>query len=209
MSISLNSLSTGNVQSIGTTPFEGAGSKTRKAGNIDTDALTAVPRCPDDSRLSPFAKMTITLRYLQQSDPTKYQQVTQQIATSLQGAAQTAESNGHPIAAAHVNQLADVFTSASQSGQLPNLQDLAQAVGISHPYLLHHHRGSDTVPTNSDATSSAGGSSSSASGSCMSPTASESLSAFQTDVEPQSDALVPMDVILNTMSNAGITGSDG
>ena len=147
MSISLNSLSSGHGQLIVPSPFQEAGLKANKASNIDTDAVTAIPRCPDDSRLSPFAKLTIALRRLQQSDPTQYQQVTQQIATNLQGAAQTAESNGHPIVASHVNQLADVFTSASQSGQLPNLQDLAQAVGISHPYLLHHHRRVDTVPT--------------------------------------------------------------
>jgi hypothetical protein len=210
MSISINPFSSSNVQSILTSAVQDAGSTTNKATNIDTDALTAVAQRPDDTRLSPFAKMMITLRHLQQSDPTKYQQVTQQIATNLQRAAQTAQSNGHTTAATQLNQLAAEFTSASQSGQLPNIQDLAQAVGISHPFLLHryrhHHPDGDSA--GSDAASSAGGSSSSASGSSASQTPSQLLEAFQTN-GTQSDALNPMNIVLSTLSNAGIAGSNG
>src|SRR5579864_2979610 len=75
------------------------------------------------------------LQQLQQSDPAKYQQVTQQIATNLQNAAQTAQTDGNSTAATQLGKLASDFNSASQSGQLPNIQDLAQAIGGGH----HHH----------------------------------------------------------------------
>jgi hypothetical protein len=69
--------------------------------------------------------MMSTLQQLQQSDPAKYQQVTKQIATNLTSAAQTAEAGGNTTAANQLNQLAADFTNASQSGQLPNVRDLA------------------------------------------------------------------------------------
>ncbi len=81
-----------------------------------------------------------TLQQLQQSNPTNYQQVTQQIATNLQAAAQTAQSEGNTTAANQLNQLATDFTNASTSGQLPNIQDLAQAMGGHHHHHHHHHR---------------------------------------------------------------------
>ena len=77
-----------------------------------------------------------TLQQLQQSDPTKYQQVTQQIATNLQSAAQTAQAEGNTTAANQLNQLATDFTNASQSGQLPNVQDLAQAIGAAITIII-------------------------------------------------------------------------
>jgi hypothetical protein len=74
------------------------------------------------------------LQQLQQSNPSQYQQVTQQIATNLQSAAQTAQQNGNASASNQLNQLATDFTNASKSGQLPNISDLAQAIAG------HHHR---------------------------------------------------------------------
>src|SRR5271157_2499799 len=75
----------------------------------------------DNQQLSPFAQMLSQLQRLQQSDPTKYRQVTGQIATNLRNAAQTAQTDGNSTAANQLNQLATDFTSASQSGQLPNI----------------------------------------------------------------------------------------
>src|ERR1019366_2800930 len=46
-------------------------------------------------------------------------------------------SDGNTTAATQLNQLATDFTSASKSGQLPSVQDLAQAVGGHHHH--HHH----------------------------------------------------------------------
>jgi aromatic ring hydroxylase len=91
----------------------------------------------DSSQLSPFAQILNTLQQLQQSNPTEYQQVTKQISTNLQSAAQSAQADGNTSAANQLNQLASDFTTASTSGQLPNIQDLAQALGGGH----HHHQG--------------------------------------------------------------------
>jgi hypothetical protein len=106
-------------------------------------ANTATSSPSDSSRLSPFAQLANTLQQLQVSDPTKYKQVTQQVATNLQSAAQTAQSQGNSTAASQLTQLAADFSNASQTGQLPNLQDLAQAVGGgtggSGGHHHHHH----------------------------------------------------------------------
>jgi G3E family GTPase len=142
----------------------------------------------DNSQLSPFVQAMNTLQQLQQSDPTKYQQVTQQIAANLQAAAQTAQSSGNTTAATQLNQLATDFTNASQSGQLPNVQDMAQAMG-GHHHHHHHHSG--------------GSSSSSSSNS----TVDQLLAAFQTSTT-QNDSLDPASIILNTLSSSGITASN-
>jgi hypothetical protein len=81
----------------------------------------------DSSQLSTAARATSTLQQLQQTEPAKYSQVTQQIAQNLQSASQDAQSEGNAQAAGQLNQLATSFTEASSSGQLPNTQSLAQA----------------------------------------------------------------------------------
>jgi G3E family GTPase len=122
-----------------------------------------------------------TLQQLQQSDPTKYQQVTQQIATNLEAAAQTAQSSGNTTAANQLNQLATDFTNASTSGQLPNIQDMAQAMGGHHH---HHHHSSGTSSSSSS-----------------SSTADQLLAAFQTSAS-QNDSLDATSIILNTLSSS-------
>lgn len=92
----------------------------------------------DSNQLSPFAQIVSTLQQLEQSNPAQYAQVTKQISTNLQNAAQTAQSGGNTTQANELNQLATDFTNASTSGQLPNLQDLAKAIGGHH----HHNSGS-------------------------------------------------------------------
>ena len=139
----------------------------------------------DNQQLSPFAQMMSLLQQLQQSDPTKYQRVALQIATNLQNAAQTAQTDGNSTAAAELGKLAGDFNSASQSGQLPNIQDLAQAIGGHH----HHHRGSGGTSTGSNA-----------------GPISQFLSLFQSN-STQNDALNPATIIMNTLSTAGISGS--
>ena len=91
---------------------------------------------PDSGHLSSFGHLVSELQQLQQSNPGEYQQLTKQIAANLQTAAQNAQTGGNTAAATQLNQLASDFTTASSSGQLPNLQDLAQAVGGGH----HGHR---------------------------------------------------------------------
>lgn len=153
----------------------------------------------DNNALSPFAQMLSSLQQLQQSNPTEYQTVTQQIATNLQSAAQTAQSDGNTNAANQLNQLATDFSSASSSGQLPNVQDLAQAVGGGHHHGGHHHH--------FDASSSSSNSSDSTSGSTStsSTSSNNSLSITQLLGNLQdNNQFNPTSIILNTLSNAGV-----
>jgi hypothetical protein len=139
-----------------------------------------------------------TLQQLQQSNPTQYQQVTQQIATNLQTAAQTATSSGNTTAATQLNQLATDFSNASTTGQLPNIQDLAQAMS-GHHHHHHSHASADPNSTSSTTSSTTGTSSSSSS----SGTLDQLLAAFQAG-STQNESLNPMSIILNTLSSAGI-----
>jgi hypothetical protein len=199
---SISNLSSNYLQSVLNTALQGTGLTTKTTGN-SVSGTSSVAQQPDSPQLSPFAQLLSTLQQLQQSDPTKYQQVTGQIATNLQSAAQTAQADGNSTAANQLNQLATDFTNASQSGQLPNVQDLAQAVGGHHH--RHHHIHHASTDSDSNAGSSSSGTSSS---SGASQTASQFLSALQAN-GAQNDPLNPMTIILNTLSNAGIGGSTG
>jgi len=139
----INSLSSSFMQSI-----LGSGSSASKSKSA-TEALSVSPQ-PEKTQLSPLAQSMSQLQQLQQSDPTKYQQVTQQIATNLQAAAQSAQTAGNPAAAAQLNQLATNFTKASQSGQMPDTHDLAKAAGGHH----HHHSGHAAFQTSAFANDS-------------------------------------------------------
>lgn len=143
---SLSNLSS-YLQSALSTALQGAGLTTKlttKAaanGASGVSASSLIPQ-PDSGQLSPLAQLMSTLQQLQQSDPAKYAQVTGQIATNLQSAAQTAQANGNTGAANQLNQLSADFTNASKSGQLPNIQDLAKAVGHHHRHGHHSHAAS-------------------------------------------------------------------
>lgn len=156
----------------------------------------------DNSQLSPFAQLINTLQQLQQSNPTQYQQVTQEIATNLQSAAQTAQSDGNSTAANQLDQLATVFTNASQSGQPVNIQDLAQAIRGGGGGGHHHH--SHAASSSSDAGTNAASSATSSSN--TSQTSSQLLSAFEANGD-QNGSLNPLAIILNTLSNAGVNPS--
>src|ERR1017187_8258243 len=163
---SINPLS--YVQSILTSAIQSAGLTTNTNSNSLSSlaATSSVGQTSDNSRLSPFAQMLAELQQLQQSDPAKYTQVTQQIATNLQSAAQTATTAGNTTAATQLNQLATDLTSASKSGQLPSVQDLAQAVGGHH----HHHHHAHAASADSGTTTSTDSSSTSSSSSSARPT---------------------------------------
>ena len=163
------------LQSVLSTTLQGAGLTTKT--NASSLQLPS-----DNSQLSPFVQAMNTLQQLQQSDPTKYQQVTQQIATNLEAAAQTAQSSGNTTAANQLNQLATDFTNASTSGQLPNIQDMAQAMGGHHHH--HHHHSSGTSSSSSSSSS-----------------ADQLLAAFQTSAS-QNDSLDATSIILNTLSSS-------
>jgi hypothetical protein len=163
----------------------------------NSSRLSAAPATgqTDSTQLSSFAQLMNTLQQLQQSNPAKYQQVTQQIGANLQSAAQTVTTNGNTAAASQLNQLAADFTNASKSGQLPDVQDLAQAIGGHH----HHHHAHPASDSNSVAASS--------SSSGASQTVSQPYSAFQSN-GAQSASTDPMSIILNTLSNAGVTSAN-
>jgi hypothetical protein len=125
---SINNLTSTYLQSAFSTALQGA------ALTAETSA-SGVSNLSDEGQLSPVAQAIGTLQQLQQSNPGEYQQVIQQIAANLQSAAQTAQSDGDTAAAGQLSQLAADFSNASSSGQLPSLQQLAEAVGGHH----HHH----------------------------------------------------------------------
>jgi len=175
----ISSLSSNFLQSI-LNPSQSSGSTRNSQSSTGASSVTAQP---ENGQLSPFAQLMSTLQQLQQSNPTEYKQVTQQIATNLQNAAKTAQADGNSTQATQLNQLATDFTSASQSGQMPNVQDLAQAVG-GHRH--HHHAHAASTDTDN--------------------TLSQQLSAFQANSTPN-ESLDPMAIIANTLSSAGISTS--
>jgi hypothetical protein len=183
---SLNSLSSSYLQSI----LQSNSSTGSSSGSTGASPVTAQS---ENTQLSPFAQVMSTLQHLQQSNPAEYTQVAQQIATNLNTAAQTATANGNPTQAAQLSQLATDFTSASGSGQLPNVQDLAQAIGGGH----HHHHHAHAASADNDSSSSSSSSTDS------SNQLSQMLAAFQAN-STQNEALNPMSIIMNTLSSAGI-----
>jgi hypothetical protein len=135
-------------------------------------------------QLSPFAQLLTTLQQLDQSNPTQYKQVTKQIATNLQSAAATATKNGNGTEATQLATLAKDFSSASQSGQLPNVQDLASALGGVRQHLPAHAAASDaSLSTNA--------------------ALQQLLASFQTSSN-QNSSTNPLSIVMSTLSNAGI-----
>lgn len=195
----ISNLTSSYLQSIFGSVLKTAGLSTTNAAST---GQTPAIQPSDGGQLSPFAQILSSLQQLQQSNPTQYQQVTEQIATNLQSAAKTAQSEGNTTAANQLNRLANDFTTTSQNGQLPNVQDLAQAASAHHHHHHHFH-----------ASSSDGSSSSSNSGAnTTTGTTSDSglsqlLSAFQANTD-QNQALNPLAIIANTLASANNTPSN-
>lgn len=84
------------------------------------------------SKLGSYMKQ---LEELQSSDPTKFKEVTAEIAQKLKDAAQTATDNGDDGQAQALSDLADQFTTASENGSMPDLRpkDGARAQGPMGP----------------------------------------------------------------------------
>ncbi len=199
--MSISPLNLGSLQSIVGTALQSVGISTNSNSSVSSSSSTSSVQQPDNGRLSPFAQLMSTLQQLQQSNPTQYQQVTQQIATNLQSASQTAQADGNTTLASQLNQLGADFSNASKSGQLPNVQDLAQAVGGGH----HHHHHAHATSSDSDSSNSSTSSTSSTSSQSL----SQLLAAFQASAFQSagtvSSSLDPMSIINNTLSSAGIT----
>jgi phosphopantothenoylcysteine synthetase/decarboxylase len=201
----INTLSSNYLQSALTNAVQNSGLNTNVTTNsASATGATSFALPSDNQQLSPFAQIVSQLQQLQQSDPTKYQQVTQQIATNLHSAAQTAQADGNTTAANQLNQLSTDFSNASASGQLPNILDLAQATtGHHHHGGGHHHAqaaSSDPDSSSTDPTTA----------SSLSQTLSQILGNMQTTGlanGAQTNPLDPMAIILNTLSSSGITSS--
>jgi hypothetical protein len=193
---SLSNIASGYVQSL-----VGNILANQSTGNTTSSSASPVSQTADINQLSPFAEMLSTLQQLQQSNPTQYQQVTQQIATNLTTAANTATANGNTTAASTLNQLATDFTNASQNNTLPNIQDLAQAAQ-SHGHHGHHcHGGSGgTDPTDPSSSNSTDSSASSATSDLM----SQLIASYQSTAAGLSQSTDPMSIITNTLASAGI-----
>jgi hypothetical protein len=178
---SVNSLSSTYLQEILDAALQNGGVNNNQSSNpLTVPTVAPAASQPDNGQLSPFAQIASSLQQLQQSNPTEYQQVTAAIATNLTTAAQTAQTDGNTNAATTLTQLASDFTSTSKNGQLPNLQDLAEATGGTSGHHHHHHHGG-SVASSSSTTSSTS----------------------------QSSSLNPLSIIFQTLSSAGITGSNG
>ncbi len=197
--------SSGYLQQILSAALQNSGQTTNTRGGVPNGAVaSAIPPQSDNSQLSPFAQLLNTLQQLQQSDPTKYQQVTQQIATNLQSAAKTAQAAGNSTAAAELNKLAADFTNASTSGNLPSIQDLAQALAGGHHHHHAHAASGDSDGDSSAASSTSTTSTATSSGTNpSSQTLTQALAAFQANGS-QSGAFNAMAIILNTLSSSGI-----
>jgi hypothetical protein len=197
---SINSLASSYLQSILGTALQATG----LSGKSTSSSVSGASGQSDSGQLSPFAQLMSTLQQLQQSNPAEYQQVTQQIAGNLQSAAQTATADGNTSAASQLTQLATDFTTASQSGQLPNVSDLAQAIGGGGHHHHHgHHASSSDSSTDSSSTSST---SSTTSTSSTSPL-QQLLAAFESNAT-QNESLNPLSIITNTLASAGITATN-
>jgi hypothetical protein len=186
-------LTGGYLHSILSSALHGTGRATRKAANnsAGTNATPAAQQ-PDSGQLSPFAQLVSTLQQLQQSNPVQYQQVTQQIATNLQSAAQTAQVGGNPTAGNQLSQLATDFGHASQNGQLPNVQDLARNIFGQFQAAASGSNGNSVSGSGSGGANQALG---------------QLFSAFQSGGSTNG-SLNPLAVIDNTLSAAGISISN-
>lgn len=172
------------------------------ATNLTSGISSSSQLQPDTGQLSSFAQIAATLQQLQQSNPAQYKQVTQQIAANLQSAAQTAQASGNATASNQLTQLSTDFSTASSTGQLPNLQDLAQAVGGGHHG--HHHRFSLASDSGSSSSSSNSTSASSASTTGNSQALNQLLASLQAN-STQSGALNPASIIESTLTSAGVS----
>jgi hypothetical protein len=192
---SLSNYFNNNVQSLLSTSLQGTG-LTTSTGATSVTGLNG--QQSDSTQLSPFAQLLSTFQQLQQSNSTKYQQVTQQIAANLHNAAQTAQSNGNTTGANLLNQLASDFTSASKTGQIPSVKDLAAAIGGSQHHHHSHAAFSDSDSDSSNSTSS------------TNQSLNQLLAAFQstTTSASRSQSQNPLSIILNTLSTAGVTGGN-
>ena len=77
---------------------------------------------------SPFAEVLSSLQQLASSNPSRYQQVTQQISVNLQSAARTATAKGDAGLASDLTRLSQDFSGAAGTGRLPKFSHLTPSL---------------------------------------------------------------------------------
>jgi hypothetical protein len=82
-----------------------------------------------------MASLLNQLQQLQQTDPTQFKSVMSSIAATLTTDAQSATGPQ----AQHLTDLANKFSQAAQTGQMPDLQPPGQQQGASAHHHHHHH----------------------------------------------------------------------
>jgi hypothetical protein len=192
-------MSTSAINAISAITLEQALTTIENAGGTSTANGTTSPAGassagqPDSSQISPLGQLISTLQQLQKTDPTKYAKVTQQIATNLQGAAQTAQTQGDSSEAKQLTALAADFSSASKGGKLSTLfQDLTPATGTGH-----HRHGSGVASMVGSATDST---------STADSASNQLLSLLETNQSQSAEStnLTAAATILNTLNASGI-----
>lgn len=104
----------------------------RTSGNTTN---TTSGQSADQADMSPIARLSSLLQQVQQNRSGRFTSITAQIADKLRTAAGKADANGNTNAAGELNQLADQFQTASDTGKPPAIWQLR------HPLAaLHHYR---------------------------------------------------------------------
>ena len=190
----------------GVTGASAASSTSSASGSSGASSVDQSLPQDGNPQLSPFAQVLSTLQQLQQSNPSEYQQVTSQIATNLQNASQTATSAGNTSQASELSQLASDFSNASQNNTLPNIQDLAQAIGAGHG---HHHQYGHSSDASSSSSATSGTSSNATSPGTPDSMLTQLISMFfgsSNSATPTStsNSLDPLSIINSTLTSAGV-----
>jgi hypothetical protein len=174
----LVNLASGYIQSLFSNPVSGSSSSGTSASGTPGAGSTSAS---GTNQLSPFAQVLSNLQQLEQSSSIQYTTVTQQIASGLQTAAQSATASGFTGLGGELSQLSTDFNNASTTNQLPNVQHLAQSIG--------------------------GGSSSSSTSSGAGNNATSNLSQFLQSLNASqsgNSSLSALSIIDNTLSTAGL-----
>lgn len=97
-------------------------------------AATSSTVSNDSTQLSPMASLLNQLQQLQQTDPNKFKSVMASIADTLT----TDAKNATGPQAKMLTDLANKFSQAAQTGQMPDLQPPGQQQGASGHHHHHH-----------------------------------------------------------------------
>jgi hypothetical protein len=114
-------------------------------------AATGSTSSSDSTQLSPMASLLNQLQQLQQTDPNKFKSVMSSIADTLTTDAQSATGPKAKM----LTDLANKFSQAAQTGQMPDLQPPGQQQGVSGHHH-HHHQAKSYQDSSSTSASSQG-----------------------------------------------------